>query len=75
MDAPMEFEWDDAKAAGNLAKHGLSFGFATRIFLDPAHVIEDTARLKDGEDRHKAVGVMMASFTPWFSPCGAGSAG
>ena len=58
MDAPTEFEWDDAKAAGNLAKHGVWFGFAARVFLDPAHVIEDIARLKDGEDRHKAVGVI-----------------
>ena len=27
-----EFEWDDAKAAVNLAKHGISFAQAAKIF-------------------------------------------
>jgi uncharacterized DUF497 family protein len=33
MDAD-EFEWDAAKAASNLAKHGVSFEAARRVFDD-----------------------------------------
>ena len=29
------FEWDDAKAASNLRKHGISFDLARRAFEDP----------------------------------------
>ncbi len=31
----MQFEWDSAKAASNLAKHGVSFEIAARVFADP----------------------------------------
>jgi uncharacterized DUF497 family protein len=31
----MEFEWDLAKAASNLAKHGVDFPTATTVFDDP----------------------------------------
>ena len=31
----MEFEWDPAKAASNLAKHGVSFAEASEVFGDP----------------------------------------
>jgi uncharacterized DUF497 family protein len=31
----MEFEWDPAKAARNLAKHGISFHEAGAVFGDP----------------------------------------
>jgi uncharacterized DUF497 family protein len=34
----MEFEWDEAKAAANLAKHGVSFEEAQTIFDDPLYV-------------------------------------
>ena len=30
-----DFEWDEAKAAANLAKHGVSFVEALEAFLDP----------------------------------------
>lgn len=29
------FEWDPAKAAANQRKHGVRFGQATTVFLDP----------------------------------------
>lgn len=29
------FNWDPAKAASNLAKHGVAFAYATSVFLDP----------------------------------------
>jgi len=50
------FEWDDAKAATNLAKHGVPFDCATRVFLDDAVVNFDASRETDGEARRKAVG-------------------
>ena len=31
----MEFEFDPAKAAGNLRKHGVSFADAEGVFMDP----------------------------------------
>jgi uncharacterized DUF497 family protein len=31
----MEFEWDPVKAASNLAKHGVDFPTATKVFDDP----------------------------------------
>ena len=34
----MEFEWDEEKAAANLAKHEVSFAEATTIFADPLYV-------------------------------------
>jgi len=32
------FEWDEAKAAANLAKHGVSFDEAKTVFDDPLFV-------------------------------------
>ena len=45
----MQFEWDPAKAAENLAKHGVSFEEAATVFrdalsatgLDPDHSVEE----------------------------------
>ena len=31
----MEFEWDEDKNESNLAKHGIDFEEASRVFLDP----------------------------------------
>ncbi|HWK45482.1 MAG TPA: BrnT family toxin [Stellaceae bacterium] len=56
VSAPVDFEWDDAKAAGNLGKHGVSFGYGTRVFLDPNRIVIETFRPQDGEDRLKVVG-------------------
>ena len=30
-----DFEWDDAKAVSNMAKHGVSFAEAATVFADP----------------------------------------
>ena len=32
---PLSFEWDEAKAKSNLAKHGVSFEEASTVFGDP----------------------------------------
>ena len=34
-----DFEWDGAKAAANLAKHGVSFEEASTVFADPCYII------------------------------------
>lgn len=34
----MTFEWDDAKAATNLSKHGVAFDEAQTVFRDPLFV-------------------------------------
>ena len=52
----MEFEWDDRKATINLAKHGVDFADAIRIFLDPFRVEWVDERSGDRELRYKAMG-------------------
>jgi uncharacterized DUF497 family protein len=44
----IRFEWDEAKAAANLGKHGISFDEAQTVFGDP-----DTSTLFD--DQHSDV--------------------
>jgi uncharacterized DUF497 family protein len=39
-------EWDRQKAAQNIAKHGVPFDYAARVFLDPYRL--------DSEDQHRA---------------------
>jgi uncharacterized DUF497 family protein len=51
-----EFEWDGAKAASNLAKHGISFEVATRVFDDAAFVDLEASFGDAAEIRRKAVG-------------------
>jgi uncharacterized DUF497 family protein len=51
-----DFEWDANKAATNLAKHGVPFAFAVRIFADPGCVVVDASRAGDHETREKAIG-------------------
>jgi hypothetical protein len=52
------FDWDDAKARSNLAKHGVPFPYAVRVFLDPDMVNLDASREGDKEARRKAVGLI-----------------
>jgi hypothetical protein len=54
--APIRFVWDHVKADLNLVKHGITFDFGTRVFLDPVHVDFDVSRPEDMEQRRKAVG-------------------
>jgi uncharacterized DUF497 family protein len=55
----LTFEWDDAKAASNAAKHGVRFEVAANIFLDPGLADFDASRVGDGEERRKAVGMIQ----------------
>lgn len=57
----MQFEWDEAKAAANLAKHGVSFEDAAQVFFDPLLYDGLDDRFEYGEERWVAIG--MASDT------------
>jgi uncharacterized DUF497 family protein len=52
----MDFEWDDAKAALNLRKHGIAFEEAARVFLDPGRVDMIDDREEYGEERWLSIG-------------------
>jgi uncharacterized protein len=58
MSKDRQFEWDDAEAASNLAKHGVRFESAVRIFFDNARVDIDVSRGADAEVRRKAIGII-----------------
>ncbi len=52
----MQYEWDEAKAAANLFKHGVSFKVASRVFDDP-FVQFFVDQVVDGEERWNAIGL------------------
>jgi uncharacterized DUF497 family protein len=52
----MEFEWDAAKAARNLAKHGIVFGEAATVFGDPLALTFHDPDHADAEDRFLTFG-------------------
>ena len=54
----MEFEWDEIKAAGNLAKHGVSFAYATRVFQDPYRIEEEDPAEYSDETRQRVIGMI-----------------
>ena len=58
MEGGREFDWDETKARSNLAKHGVPFPYAVRVFLDPNVVDFDASREGDMEVRRKAVGLI-----------------
>ena len=51
----MQFEWDDAKNAANVAKHGVGFATASRIFEGPVLTAVDSRR-DYGEVRSNSIG-------------------
>lgn len=52
----LEFEWDDAKAAKNLCKHGISFPQATFAFRDVFAMEYLDDRENHDEDRFILIG-------------------
>jgi uncharacterized DUF497 family protein len=52
-----EFEWDDAKAAANLARHRVSFEAARLAFFDAYAVAREDPRQDYGEDRFILLGI------------------
>ena len=58
MNIPSEFEWDDAKAESNMAKHGVPFEAAVEVFDDDARIERQDSRRDYGEDRFNVVGAV-----------------
>ena len=65
----MEFEWDEAKAAANLKKHGVGFEEAKTVFDNPLAVIFDDEAHSVDEQREIIIGhsqqnrLLLVSFT------------
>jgi uncharacterized protein len=65
----MEFEWDEAKAAANLAKHGVSFEEAKTVFddrlyvdfYDPKHSLNEHRYIIIGQSNQRRV--LIVSYT------------
>ncbi len=53
----LKFEWDDAKARANLAKHGVSFEEAASVFGDPLALTFSDPDHSLGEKRWLTFGV------------------
>jgi uncharacterized DUF497 family protein len=54
----MTFEWDEEKAAANVAKHGIRFDYAARVFLDPYRLEMPDEREEYEEVRFKTIGMV-----------------
>jgi uncharacterized protein len=70
----MDFEWDPAKRVSNLAKHGIDFPAASRVFADPILRIEIDPRNYGREIRFRAIGsvegtVLFVCFTMRDEAC------
>lgn len=53
----MRFEWDPAKAAANLIKHGVAFADAALVFDDPLQRSRQD-RHEGGEERWQTLGMV-----------------
>ena len=51
------FEWDDAKATANHAKHGVTFEAARNVFKDPFAIELSDDRQNYGEERWTILGM------------------
>jgi hypothetical protein len=63
-----KFEWDEAKAAANAARHGVSFEAAKLVFDDPFAIERLDDREDYGEERFNIIGmvegrVLLVSYT------------
>jgi putative transcriptional regulator len=65
----MEFEWDPAKAASNLTKHGIDFDEAIAVFDDP-RVLSIADLRSYGETRYVAIERFEVERSQWCTPCG-----
>ncbi len=59
MSSRTHFEWDEAKALSNLAKHGIAFDQALRLFAVDGCIEADATRENDGELRTKRIGMLF----------------
>jgi uncharacterized DUF497 family protein len=68
MKKKLQFEWDEAKNAVNIMKHGVSFEEAKMAFFDPLRVDLFDHAHSGNEDRWKVFGMysctlLMVSYT------------
>jgi uncharacterized DUF497 family protein len=65
----VDLEWDEAKAAANFEKHGVSFGDAVTVFGDPLYVDFYDPDHSIDENRYLIIGaskegrILMVSYT------------
>lgn len=52
----MDFEWDPAKAASNLRKHGVPFVKASEVFKDAGRLDRQDAQCDFSEERWLVIG-------------------
>lgn len=55
----MKFTWDEVKRQANLAKHGLDFADARKVFAGPMVLFEDSRR-DYGEQRMIGIGLLKS---------------
>ena len=65
----MVYEWDPAKAASNLRRHGVSLAEATSVFLDQAALTFDDPDHSDEEEREITIGVSARQRVLFVSHC------
>ena len=58
--ADLRFDWDPAKAAANLRKHGVGFSEASSAFSDENALIIDDPEHSDAEERFVLLGLSGA---------------
>ena len=52
----MRYDWDPAKDAANVDKHGIAFIREVEVFDDPRRLDDDSTRAEFGEARRLTVG-------------------
>jgi uncharacterized protein (DUF4415 family)/uncharacterized DUF497 family protein len=70
----MRLEWDEAKRAANLAKHGIDFSLAEQFDFESAKIGPDERR-DYGEPRDIALGVIGSRVHVLILPCAARRSG
>jgi len=57
----MEYEWDAAKAAENLRRHGIDFADSIAALEDQNRLEEIDARFEYGEERIRVIGMAVGN--------------
>ena len=55
---PVQFEWDEDKAAANLKKHGVRFETAAKVFWDENRIELYDYEHSTDEDRYNTIGLV-----------------
>lgn len=63
------FEWDPAKAAANVRKHGVTFDEASTVFGDPLNLLMSDPDHSFGEERYLLLGVSNSAEAPGGGIC------